>query len=131
MLTVTRKAGVELGTCEPTPADGSCYNDIDCPQDGLCRSAVTCACNAQCFAANRPGTCERVGEPCCHVPEDCPDGQRCIGAGVLTKGRCMTAPSGSGCHTNGDCRTGLFCYGAKICPCGTNCPTQLGSCAIE
>jgi len=120
-----------LGRCEPTPPSGSCYNDIDCPQDGLCRSAVTCPCDAECFAANQPGTCEAVGEACCHANEDCTAGQRCIGFGTFTKGRCMTAPGSTGCYTNGDCSTGRFCYLAQVCACGANCATQSGFCAIE
>jgi hypothetical protein len=120
-----------LGRCEPTPPSGSCWNDIDCPQDGLCRSAVTCACDAECFAANQPGTCQAAGELCCRVYEDCTDGKHCVGAYVFTKGRCLAAPSDTRCYTNGDCPTGRFCYNATICPCGTNCPSQSGFCAIE
>jgi hypothetical protein len=120
-----------LGRCEPTPANGNCYNDLDCPQDGLCRSAVTCACDAECFAANQPGTCLPAGENCCHVNADCADGKICIGALGFTKGRCMTAPSSSQCYSNGDCQVGHFCYLMKICVCGSNCTTVPGWCAIE
>jgi hypothetical protein len=120
-----------LGRCEATPANGNCYNDLDCPQDGLCRSAVTCACDAECFAANQPGTCLPTGEACCQVNADCADGERCIGALGFTKGRCMTAPNSSQCYSNADCSVSHFCYRMKICACGTNCSTVLSWCAIE
>ncbi len=120
-----------LGRCEPTPASDNCYNDLDCPQDALCVSAVTCACDAECFAANQPGTCLPTGEACCQVNADCADGGRCIGALGFTKGRCVTAPSSSQCYTNGDCLVGHFCYLMKICACGSNCTASPGVCAIE
>jgi hypothetical protein len=119
------------GACELTPPTGGCYNDVDCPQDGLCRSAVICACNSECFTASLPGTCEQVGEPCCHTAEDCTDGQQCVGTGVYIKGRCMAPPNSGQCYTSADCSTGRFCKGAKTCPCGTNCAVQPGSCAID
>ena len=127
----TDQLSSKLGRCEPTPVNGGCYNDVDCPQDGLCRSAVTCACDADCSAANQPGTCERVGEPCCHAQGDCAEGELCVGVGAFVKGRCMTAPSSNQCYTIGNCPTGHYCYGAETCHCGANCPTLPGNCRID
>jgi hypothetical protein len=123
-----------MGRCEPTPIDGGCYNDSECPKDGLCRSAVTCACNAECFVANRPGTCQPAGEPCCQFTQDCADGQHCEGGDTYVKGRCLAPPSpgGNQCYSNGDCPgAGHFCYLATTCRCGSDCTERLGYCAVN
>ena len=115
-----------VGTCEPTPTDGGCWNDIDCPGSGLCTGQTFCACGVQCFAPPSPGTCEPMGEPCCLANEDCEDGV-CLGASVFRKGRCAEAPTDGACYTTDDCASGV-CSGGSACGCGANCVSTLGTC---
>ncbi len=115
------------GTCEPTPTDGGCWNDLDCPTDGLCMGGTQCACDAYCTLPPAPGTCTSMGEPCCLTDDECTDSLICVGADVFTKGRCESAPTGNECYTTEDCDVGR-CVDAAVCVCGENCASRLGVC---
>ena len=117
-----------VGECQPTPSAGSCWNDLDCPTDGLCLGAASCVCGTGCSSGGNPGTCDSMGEPCCHVESDCTSGQLCVGAGAFTKGRCVDLPPDGQCYYDEDCAPGT-CETEMICSCGANCVTAPGICS--
>jgi hypothetical protein len=44
------------GVCKTRPSTG-CWTRADCLGGGFCEDALVCTCGAECFAADKPGTC--------------------------------------------------------------------------
>ncbi|MBW2458994.1 MAG: hypothetical protein JRI68_31130 [Deltaproteobacteria bacterium] len=117
-----------VGECQPAPSEGSCWNDLDCPTDGICLGQASCVCGDGCTPSATPGTCQPMGEPCCHEEDDCTAGDLCVGAGAFTKGRCVAPLEDGECFGDDDCSAGT-CETEQICPCGANCITAPGICS--
>ncbi len=99
---------------------GTCWLDADCASDQQCQGAITCPCGAQCFAADKPGTCQAKapGEVCCDSNGACPSGMVCA------KSTCKPTKDlgAKQCWTAAQCGSSESCEGAKVCSCLAMCP---------
>ena len=106
----TTKPNVPLtcvaGNCEQVPPSGQCWTDADC-NGGTCGGACICPCGAVCACGGQMGWCTSVIPACCTssaacgpgavcansvckkseppycwADEECPAGQKCVGANV-------------------------------------------------
>lgn len=108
---------------------GTCWNDGDCGGKA-CTGAFVCPCNADCFAANKPGTCPAdIPKGCCGADSDCPAGQEC----VVSKKSCKVIKEllAGQCWTDNDCGAGGVCNNPNVCPCLAMCllADKPGTCA--
>ena len=109
--------------CKEKPSQGSCWSIDDCLVGQVCDGASVCPCNTPCFQEDVLGTCKAETPPgCCADTGDCQAGQICL------EGVCNPEPLAKTCYSDGDCGVQEICYGATICPCGTNCVSDMGVC---
>ncbi len=111
------------GNCEKVPPSGQCWTDNDC-NGGVCSGACVCPCGSICAcggqmgwctstvpacctssAACGPGAvcannvCKKSEPPYCWADEECPNGQKCVGATVCPCGAlCAIADNPGKCQ---------------------------------
>ena len=108
---------------------GQCWHPSDCALGQECQGAFVCPCNADCFPADKPGTCAVVPGGCCNDTKGCSAGNTCAGGGAnkICKSQAELKPGG--CWADADCSGGT-CKDANVCPCGAMClvADKQGSC---
>ncbi len=118
--------GAKKGVCKDTSKlnKGECWNSKQCGGK-MCIAPVVCACGLQCFAADKPGTCGGVVDPCATMK--CGDGNACTKDSCIA-GKCIFTPllKGSGCDDGDKCTLKDYCDGLGKCVAGKKDPNCAG-----